>query len=236
MSKIEKIERFIIGEIEAKRYHIGDQIPTEASLMEQFDVSRMTVNKALSNLRAKNYLYSVRGKGTFVKDKEEHKQLNELISFAEEMRRRGIKPITQTLEFSYSTIGYEEEKKLLQLDKNDGVYRLVRVRHDDKRPIAMDIAILSQKVTGIIEYHLIGESLYRFLEEDIGIEIDYSIQKLRATKADAFFAEHLQIECGDPLLKISNVTYTKQGIPFEVVDTYYVHDAYTFEQICRKNV
>lgn len=234
MNKAEQIEEFILDKIKQKEYEAGSKIPTEAELIDQFDVSRMTVNKALTALRNKGYIFSVRGKGTFVQKEVVHKKLNELTSFTEEMKSRGITPITKTLEFAYTSVGFEEEKVSLELERNDNVYKIVRVRYNEEIPIALDVTILSEKMTGQIEFSKMGSSLYEFLQDDLGIVIDYSIQKIKAIKADEFLSTHLDIMLGDPVLKISGVTYDASNKPFEVVHTYYVHDAYEFEQICTK--
>ena len=56
------IERRIMsGELQP-----GDRIPAEVELGAQFHVSRMTVNKALSSLRASGLIVRVRGLGSFV--------------------------------------------------------------------------------------------------------------------------------------------------------------------------
>lgn len=232
MSKAEQIEAYILEKIKNKEYDAGSKIPTEAELIKEFNVSRMTVNKALAALRNKGYIYSVRGKGTFVKKQPVSKKLNKLISFTEEMKSRGIIPITKTLEFTYTSVGFEDEKQRLELHKDDNIYKIVRVRYNEECPIALDITILSEKMTGPLEFSSMKSSLYELLQNDLGIVIDYSIQKIRAIKADEFLSTHLGIEIGDPVLNISSVTYDVNNKPFEVVHTYYVHDAYEFEQIC----
>lgn len=234
MSKAEQIEEFILQKIKEKEYEAGSKIPTEAELIGKFDVSRMTVNKALATLRNKGYIFSVRGKGTFVKKEVVHKKLNELTSFTEEMKSRGITPITKTLEFAYTSMGFEAEKDSLELQREDSVYKIVRVRYNEDIPMALDVTILSEKVTGPIEFSKMGTSLFEYLQDEVGIVIDYSIQKIKAIKADEFLSAHLDIMLGDPVLKISGVTYDVNNKPFEVVHTYYVHDAYEFEQICTK--
>lgn len=234
MNKSQEIQDFILEKIKSKEYEPGHQIPTEAELMEQFDVSKMTVNKALSTLRNKGYIYSVRGKGTFVKKELVNKKLNELTSFTEEMKNRGIEPITQTLEFAYTSVGFEQEKEYMGLDERASLYKIVRVRYIEERPIALDITLLNEKVTGPIEFSKMGLSLYEFLQNDVGITINYAVQKIKAIKADEFLTMHLQIPYGDPVLQITGITYDVENRAFEVVHTYYVHDAYEFEQISTK--
>ncbi|MCG8499591.1 MAG: GntR family transcriptional regulator [Firmicutes bacterium] len=235
MSKTKQIENYIIAKIKENEYQEGNRLPTEAELIDQFNVSRMTVNKALNILKSKGYIYSIRGKGTFVKQKALNKKLNELTSFTEEMKNRGIIPITKTIEIAYTSIGYEEEKKSLNLKKEDKIYKLVRVRYNEQKPIALDITFLNEKLIGKIDFSTMGSSLYEYLQKDLGVDIDYSIQKIRAIAADEFLAAHLEICVGEPVLKISSVTYNGDKLPFELVHTYYVHDIYEFEQVCKRS-
>lgn len=46
----------------------GDKIPTEKELMQQFDVSRITVANALSELAKEGWIYRVPGRGTYIKE------------------------------------------------------------------------------------------------------------------------------------------------------------------------
>jgi GntR family transcriptional regulator len=235
MNKSEQIESFILKKIDNKEYEPGAKIPTEAELIEQFSVSRMTVNRALSALRNKGYIYSIRGKGTFVKREAVQKKLNVLTSFTEEMKSRGITPITKTLEFAYTSMGFEEEKEKLGLRQSDSVYKVIRVRYNGDLPLALDVTLLNEKVIGPMEFSQMGSSLYEYIEKEAGIQIDYSLQRIKAVKADEFISRHLEIAEGEPVLLVSNVTYDTENRPFEMVHTYYVHDAYEFEQICTRS-
>ncbi len=234
MNKNEEIQGFILKNIKNDVYTPGMQIPTETELMERFAVSRMTVNKALSALRNQGYIYSVRGKGTFVKKEMVYKKLNKLTSFTEEMRSRGIVPVTKTLEIAYTSVGFSDEKKDMGLLEESNVYKIVRVRYDEERPIALDVTLLNPEVIGAIELARMGPSLYEFLQDEVGVEINYARQRIRAMKSNEFISAHLEIPIDDPVLRISSVTYDANNRPFEVVHTYYVYDAYEFEQISTK--
>lgn len=47
-------------------FSLGEQIPTEATLQEQYNVSRQTVRKAIGELSIEGYLRSEKGSGTYV--------------------------------------------------------------------------------------------------------------------------------------------------------------------------
>ena len=46
-------------------YQPGDKIPSENQLVQEYDLSRHTVRKALSILEEEGYIVAVHGKGTF---------------------------------------------------------------------------------------------------------------------------------------------------------------------------
>jgi|LGVF01.2.fsa_nt_gb GntR family transcriptional regulator len=50
-----------------KIYKINDLLPSESTLCQDYDVSRMTIRKAIEVLISEGYLYSSPGKGTYVK-------------------------------------------------------------------------------------------------------------------------------------------------------------------------
>lgn len=56
----------IVEQIRSGKLRYGDKIPTQFELMDQFHVSRITVTKALDELKREGYVVSYPSKGTFV--------------------------------------------------------------------------------------------------------------------------------------------------------------------------
>lgn len=64
-----KIEEDIVSQIRLGKWPVNSQIPTQNELAQKFyKVSRLTVSKAISRLIDRGYLYSIRGKGVYVKN------------------------------------------------------------------------------------------------------------------------------------------------------------------------
>ena len=61
-----RIKEHIENLIRSGRLKVGDAIPPESALTEQFKVSRMTANRALRELTDEGVLVRVQGSGTFV--------------------------------------------------------------------------------------------------------------------------------------------------------------------------
>lgn len=61
-----KVKNFLREGISAGQWRPGDLMPSEAELVAQFGVSRMTVNRALRELSAEGLVQRTQGVGTFV--------------------------------------------------------------------------------------------------------------------------------------------------------------------------
>ncbi|MCM3444203.1 FadR/GntR family transcriptional regulator [Metabacillus halosaccharovorans] len=58
----------ILSEIQSGSFNIGDKLPAERELCEQFGVSRAPVRQALSALELNGIIYSRQGEGVYVKN------------------------------------------------------------------------------------------------------------------------------------------------------------------------
>lgn len=56
----------VAGQIERGELKSGDRIPGELEMAERYGIARMTVARAVRELRERGLVQTVRGKGTFV--------------------------------------------------------------------------------------------------------------------------------------------------------------------------
>lgn len=77
----------------------NDKLPSERDLIEEFGVSRPTIQKALSDLENERIIYRIPRQGSFVSDLRLRKSLNKLKSFAEDLRSTGDTPSTRLISF-----------------------------------------------------------------------------------------------------------------------------------------
>ena len=85
----EQVKAFIKGHISAGRWRPGDPVPSETVLMQQFGISRMTVNRALRELSAEGLVVRVRGSGTRVAELHRISSTLRIRDIIEEVRERG---------------------------------------------------------------------------------------------------------------------------------------------------
>src|SRR5271156_6493383 len=92
-----RIETVLAGEIKDGSLKVGDQLPTEDSLIERFAVSRITVRRAIQNLVSRGLVEIRRGKGTFVTAPRITQELTKLSGFVEDMHAVGRKPAARLI-------------------------------------------------------------------------------------------------------------------------------------------
>jgi GntR family histidine utilization transcriptional repressor len=84
-----QLKQFILRQITAGTLRRGARVPSENELVREFEVSRMTANRALRELAADGVLVRVAGVGTFVAEQRVHAHPLEVRNIADEIRARG---------------------------------------------------------------------------------------------------------------------------------------------------
>ncbi len=67
-AKYEIVEDGVKEKILAGTYAIGDKLPTETELMNEYNVSRYTVRRAIGDLENEDFVYRIQGGGMYVND------------------------------------------------------------------------------------------------------------------------------------------------------------------------
>ena len=71
--KYEEIIESIKHKISTNVYKDNDPLPSETALCAEYGASRITVRKAISVLLSEGYLYSIQGKGNYIKNVKKNK-------------------------------------------------------------------------------------------------------------------------------------------------------------------
>jgi GntR family transcriptional regulator len=205
----------------------GDSLPSDAELCERFGVSRMTARQAVQRLAADGLLYRVSGRGTFVAQTPVHRRINTLMSFTEEMRRRGLKASSRVLDSGVRT-GLDEEVLALRLPPRSPVVAIRRLRLADDVPMAVEHVRLPAVCAGVLNADLEHNSLFVALE-GIGRVPTRALGTLTAAPADADDAAALEVPEGTPLLVEQRTIHDQSDLPVEFTQSRYVGGRYLFD-------
>ena len=197
-------------------------LPSEAQLCEQFGVSRMTARAAVQRLVQDGLVYRVPGRGTFVATPRANRMAAHILSFSDEMRRKGRAPSSRVIEHRHRRATDEEERRLGVSD----VVVLRRVRLADGKPVALERAVFpAERVHDALDGDLERRSLFQTLVA-AGLYPTSGSAALAAEAASAEDARLLRVRKGAPLLVERRLIRDQDGKPLESTESRYVGSRY----------
>ena len=180
-------------------------IPSERELGQRYGLSRMTVRHTVNRLVAEGRLYRVRACGTFVAKPPVDMQTR-LVSFTEDMTRRGMVPSSRILSFERIEASPALAQKL-EIQQGEGVVRLVRLRYADSVPMAFERCFLPEnRVPGILGLGS-PNSLYRALSDGYGLTVSWGEQVIEARHPDPFESKLLEVPTTSAVIQVTRRCY-----------------------------
>ncbi|MDD3138984.1 MAG: GntR family transcriptional regulator [Lachnospiraceae bacterium] len=197
-------------------YKVGDQIPTEPELANQYEISRITVRKTIKELCEQGYLVKQQGKGTFVETPKIYRKIEQQsnVSFTESCKQNGRVPLSHVL--SFEIIKAEEwVQDFLKLDSETKVLLITRLLLADNIPIIMEnIYLPYDRFEDFQPDKLENSSLFEYLDKKYHI-ITHS--KSRSTieidTASQEVASKLGIVTGEPVMLMCNYMKDQDEVP-----------------------
>jgi GntR family transcriptional regulator len=203
------------------------RIPSERELSEQFEISRMTARRALTELTREGLIYTSAGKGTFVAEPKINQSLQALTSFTEDMRVRGMQPSTRLVRCELIAAPELVAAKL-RISPATRVLCVERLRLADGEAMALEAAHFAfAGMERMLTLDLEG-SLYALLHDEFGLTPTEAVQEFEARLATHRECLLLQLSDGMPVLKLERTTFDAEQRPFEYVQSVYRSDRYRF--------
>ncbi|PXV86310.1 GntR family transcriptional regulator [Lachnotalea glycerini] len=184
------------------KYKIGEMLPIESELEKIFNVSRITIRKAVKMLNQDKLVHVKQGCGTIVLDYKATQNLNHVVSVTETLRQKGYAVRTKSMHIDV-ILAPPEIASCLKIAIGDKVARFQRIQLADEKPIViMKNYVPEHLVVGVSEYCNKFLALYQFLEDTYQIKIDGASDRIFAKNASFEEAQMLEIETGEALLCI----------------------------------
>ena len=205
-----KIHDQIKKDIDEGSWKIGERLPSERDLAEEFEVSRMTLRQAISLLVEEGVLERRVGSGTFVSS----------------TRVQGKTPSSHLISYR-RTIPNEQEVEKLGIKATENIIRMERVRYADQVPVVYEVASIPEKFIKIFKKEEVTKHFFQTLQKH-GYRIGKSHQTIYARLAKEKIAHYLEVEKGHAILGLTQVSYFDDGTAFEYVKSQYVGERFEF--------
>lgn len=194
----------------------GAQIPTEGELCDNYNVSRITVRRAVQNLTDEGLLYKLRGRGTFVSSAK--------VSLVNRygnrpLRRAGLSELSRSGHFSAKkSLGSAliqadaHVAQMLEIAQGEPVQYIERLAFVNNNPAAIDKVYASPAVlANLIDLLVEPASLFDLIENHYGLQVGLEEMTIDASIAGAREAELLSCAVGSPVFLYGHVTRDNDG-------------------------
>lgn len=215
----------------------GERLPSERELCQTYDVSRITVRQALSDLENKGLISRAHGKGTFVTQSKLEQELYSITPFQNALLSKGLNPTTKYLDYKIISNTYKMSK-ILNLPIAEDLVELTLLGLGNDKPMAFYTSYftcsLGLKMHELaVEYTQGNKSfttidLYNDLPD---LQIGTVYQTFEASISDHFLSNVLEIKKGSPILIVESTVYSPLDEPLEYRIAVYRGDKYKFSVI-----
>jgi GntR family transcriptional regulator len=199
----------------ANKLHAGEKFWSERELAEKLGISKIPVKRAYERLRAEGLLVTSKGKRPTIGLGADPWNVEGLWSFTEEIRRRGLTSSARLLSITRQR-PKADLAGALQLQPEDQVYRIKRLRLVEEEPFALETTNVPAGLFPKLENHDLEQgSLYSTIEDVYGRTLQYGEERIGAVSAGEFEASLLGVPLSSPLVSAQRVVYDTSGTPVE---------------------
>ncbi len=183
-------------------YPEGSLLPSENELCGTHDVTRPTVRQALSRLASEGYIVKHQGKGSIVRSLPKGIGILSLQGTTSGVGKHNLetkpagKPFTSKWPENFPF-------DLSELEVESGCIVLERARKVDGFPVLYDISYIPNiNMPRFTQKSFENKSLFDVMRNNYNIEVKGGDQKIMAIQANKEISAYLDLNEGDPVLKL----------------------------------
>lgn len=189
----------------------GSRIPSEAEIAKMFDVSNITVRKAVDELQKENYLVKKRGRGTFVLNRSIGQKLNKFYSFSEELTALGIKETAKLIVFQ-EIVPEASIRDGLQLEADEKVFWIKRIRYMDEKAYGIEHSYIPVRLVPELTKEMVANNgLYKTLRM-FHVFPERAVETFSAVNISKEDAKDMNLVVNDAAINLVRVTYSGADI------------------------
>lgn len=190
-------------DIENGMFNKTGRLPTEGELADQYQVSRITIRRAVDELVLQKLVEKKQGKGTFLCSPKMTRRVDSgPISFSEMCAANGLTAHAKILEAGIVAPESPDIRAILGLPEGGAAVRIRRLRYAGEKPLVLEDNFYPLEYAYLLSIDLEKDSTYRYLREEKGIELQRTSMRLSIVRADNKVAKLLQVPKNAPQLEM----------------------------------
>ena len=233
MSKYQEIYQELANKIKNGEIEANSYLPSENDLMNEYQVSRDTIRRALNVLAQHGYIKKNKGKGSLVLDLHRIPFSVSSITSFKELGKTMHGKIETSVKVFYEGKVSDEIKKHLYMEEGN-VYHVERVRSIDGERVILDIDYLNAQIVKGLTYEHAKNSLYEYIEKELGLKISFAKKEILVMEATKEEMEMLDMLNYNFLICVISYTYLEDATLFEYTISKHRPDKFRFVEIARR--
>lgn len=209
-------------------YPAGAKLPSEPLLQDKYEVSRVTIRKAIDQLVQEGYVTRLQGKGTFVNETKKVRRLirhSAVESFSTIAEQNGLSATTKVVSVKKAVVPVKMQENFLRPALN-----VQRIRYVSNTPLIVENNFFPlPRFANLTNYDL-TKSLYQCFYSE------YDIKKIISKKttvsmiqADSERASQLNCSFGFPLFLLDTIITDERGAVIQAAEEFILSNMYQFE-------
>lgn len=224
----------VISRIENGKFGEKAKLPSENEMIQEYNVSRDTIRKALNLLEQNGYIQKIRGKGSFILDVNKFNfPVSGLTSFKELAQKMNVECRTLLKELGRIPVDHFI-KAQLGLSDGDEVWKVIRVREIDGKKIILDKDFFDTKHVPLLTKEVCEDSIYEYLENQVGLKISFAKKEVTVQQASAEDKKYLDLQKNNMIVVVKNYIYLEDMSLFQYTESRHMPDKFKFEGFARR--
>lgn len=213
-AKYKMVSDAIQRDIEGGKYEEAGKLPTEDVLIDQFQVSRNTIRKAVDLLVKRGVIMPIQGSGMFLRKAPTDGCVNleNFHGLTAGFYRNKVDTKVIDLKLTQADSRLAE---IMQCPLNTPLYYVERLRLVDGKKFVVEYSHFNKDVVPYLSREIASGSIYSYITGDLKMQIGYVDRVIEAGSLNRHDAELLGLEEGDPALISINRAMLKNGIVFD---------------------
>jgi GntR family trehalose operon transcriptional repressor len=234
MNKFNEISLEIQSAIINQLYLPGDLLPSENELAKKYQVSRETIRKALALLMENGFIQKQQGKGSIVLDMKRFDfPISGLTSYKELQTAQHIN--SQTVVSSNIKIALPDYLvERLKLPKSTQVIYVERQRKVDGEVVILDKDYLLSSVIFDMPNEAAEDSLYNYIENELGLVISYAQKEIIVELATAEDQRLMDLHGDTHVVVVRSDVYLEDTTLFQYTESRHRLDRFRFVDFARR--
>lgn len=230
--KHEMIANDLAEKIKHQQFCPGDFLPSEKQLSELYGASRETTRKALNHLTELGLIQKLKGKGSLVLDIQKYTfPISGITSFQELNQALGLHAKTRVLR--QEKVKAPEYFGKTPITAQKAIF-IERLRIIDGSPAVLDQDYLLDPPISELPTAVTTNSIYAYLEKNLGLEIDYATKEITVEEVPKDIAKHLELGPNEPAVIVRSLSYLSDTTLFQLTTSYHRPDKFKFIDFARR--